>query len=78
MLLYDLNYIVNVVIWPKFGNSAISMEVITISIYMDLTRKTDSSEEWSWSKSKNLGLVLGMALKICSSVEKGLSTLMQI
>ena len=45
MLLYDLNYIVNVVIWPKFGNSAISMEVITISIYMDLTRKTDSSEE---------------------------------
>ena len=72
MLLYDLNYIVNVVIWPKFGNSAISMEVITISIYMDLTRKTDSSEEWSCSKSNNLGLVLGMALKICTSVEKGL------
>ena len=48
------------------------MEVITISIYMDLTRKTDSSEEWSCSKSNNLGLVLGMALKICTSVEKGL------
>ena len=29
----DSNYIVDVVMWPKFGNSSISMrEVITISI----------------------------------------------
>ena len=32
-LSHDSNYIVNVVMWPKFGNSSISMrEVITISI----------------------------------------------
>ena len=32
-LLCDLNYIVDVVLWPKFGNSSISMrEVIMTSI----------------------------------------------
>ena len=37
----DSNYIVDVVVWPKFGNSSISMrEVITTLIYKDLTRKT--------------------------------------
>ena len=49
-----------------------SMEVIITSIYMDLTRKTDIFEEWSLSKLNNLGLVLVMALKIYSSIEKGL------
>ena len=39
---------------------------------MDLTRKTDSFEEWSWSRLNDLGLGLCMALKIYSSVEKGL------
>ena len=39
---------------------------------MDLTRKTDIFEEWSLSKLNNLGLVLVMALKIYSSIEKGL------
>ena len=32
----DLNYIVDVFIWLKFGNSSISMRVF----YKDLTRKT--------------------------------------
>ena len=32
----DLNYIVDVFMWPKFGNSIISMRVF----YKDLTRKT--------------------------------------
>ena len=33
ILLCDSNYIVDVVMWPKFGNSSISMrEVITTSI----------------------------------------------
>ena len=33
ILSYDSNYIVDVVMWPKFGNSSISMrEVIIISI----------------------------------------------
>ena len=33
ILLRDSNYIVDVVMWPKFGNSSISMrEVVTTSI----------------------------------------------
>ena len=33
MLSHDLNYIVNLVMWPKFGNFSVSMrEVITILI----------------------------------------------
>ena len=27
----DLNYIVDVVMWPKFGNSSISMKVVNIT-----------------------------------------------
>ena len=35
----DSNYIVDVVMWPKFGNSSISMrEVIIHQFYKDLTR----------------------------------------
>ena len=37
----DSNYTVDVIMWPKFGNSRISMkEVITASICKDVTRKT--------------------------------------
>ena len=37
----DSNYIVGLLMWPKFGNCSISMrEVITTLIYKDLTRKT--------------------------------------
>ena len=36
----DSNYIVDVVMWPKFGNCSTSMrEVMITSIYKDLTRK---------------------------------------
>ena len=36
----DSNYIVDVVMWPKFGNPSTSMkEVIVTSIYKDLNRK---------------------------------------
>ena len=36
----DSNYIVDVVMWPKFGNSSISIrEVIITSTCKDLTRK---------------------------------------
>ena len=38
--------------------------------YTDLTRKI--FEGWSWVKFKNFKLVLGMTLKFCSCVEKGL------
>ena len=41
ILLRDSSYIVNLVMWPKFGNSGISVkEVIITSIYKGLTRKT--------------------------------------
>ena len=36
----DSNYIVDVVMWPKFGNSSISMrEVIIISILWEFDQK---------------------------------------
>ena len=36
----ESNYIVDLVMWPKFGNSSISLrEIISASIYKDLTRK---------------------------------------
>ena len=40
--------------------------------YKDLTRKTTFSEGWSWFKFTNLGLEPGMALKLYTSVAKGL------
>ena len=45
ILLRDSNYIVNVVIWPKFGTSM--REVIITSFYKGLTRKT-SLLVWVW------------------------------
>ena len=47
-------------------------EVIIISFYKDLTRKTAFSEGWFWLKFNNLGLALGMNLKFYTSVEKEL------
>ena len=67
------NYIAHVVMWPKFGNSSISMrEFIKPQVYKDLTRKTAFSEEWSCFKVNNLGLTLGTNLKFYTSVTKGL------
>ena len=40
-LWHDSNYIVHVFMWPKFGNSRISVsEVMTTHFYKDLTKKT--------------------------------------
>ena len=58
----DSKYIVDVVMWPKFGNSNTSMrEVVINQFYKDLTRKTAFFEGWSWFKFINLGLALDMA-----------------
>ena len=58
--------------WPKFGNSSISIrEVIITSIYMDLTKKPTFFEGWSWFKFSNLGLARGMTLKFYNSGVKG-------
>ena len=69
----DSNCIVDLVMWPKFGNFSICMsEVIITSIYKDPTRRTTFFEVWSWLKFNNLGLALGMALKFYTNVVKGL------
>ena len=73
LLSRDSNYIVNVVMWPKFGKSSISMtEVIITSILSGFDQKNHFFEGFSWFKFSNLGLALAMALKFCSSVAKGL------
>ena len=70
---HDSNYIVNVVIWSKFGSSSISMgKVIVTSIFKDLASKTAFFEEWSLFKFNNLGLAPGTNLKFYASVAKGL------
>ena len=48
------NYVIEVVMWPNFGNSSISMrEVIETSIYKYLTRKTNFFEGCCWLKFNN-------------------------
>ena len=59
--------------WPKFGNSNISMrEVIITSILQGFELKNHFFDGWSWLKISNLGLLLDMVLKFYTSVEKGL------
>ena len=54
----DLNYIVDVFMWPKFGNSSISMtEVVTTSILQGFDQNSCFFEGWSWFKFNNLGLI---------------------
>ena len=69
----DSNYIVDVVMRPKFGNSSISMrEVIITSILYGFDHKNQFFEGCSWFKFNNLGLALDMALKFYTSLVKGL------
>ena len=73
ILSHDSNYTVDVVMWPKFGNSSISMKHIIISsILWGFHHKNQSMERCSWSKFNNLELAIGMAVKFYTSVEKGL------
>ena len=68
----DSNYLVDMVMWLKFGISNISMrEVIIISILYGLDQK-HRFEGWSWFKFNNVRLALGMNLKFHTSVAKGL------
>ena len=67
------NYIVDVVMWPKFGNSNISMREVIIGFYKNLTRKTNFFEGCSRFQLKNLGLRIGMALKFYTSLAKWLT-----
>ena len=59
--------------WPKFGNSSISMRDVIIALILEeFDQKTAFSEGWYWFKFNNLRLILGTNLKSYSSVEKGL------
>ena len=69
----DLDYIVDVFMWLKFGNYSISLwEVITTSILYVFDQKNRFSGRWSRFKFNNLGLVLGKNLRFYTSVAKGL------
>ena len=47
----ESTYILNVFMWPRFGNCSTSMrEVIIISIYKDLHKKNNFFERYSWFK----------------------------
>ena len=67
----DSNYIVYVVMWPKFGNSRISTREVIFNFIRIWPEKT-VFERWSWFKLSNLGLALGMTSKFHTSVVKGL------
>ena len=57
--------------WPKFGNTSISMrKVIITSVLWGFDKKGWTFEGWPWFKFNNLGLALGMDLKCYTSVAK--------
>ena len=56
--------------WPKLGNS--KWEKLSYpQFYKDLTKKNNFFEGWSSFKFSNLGLALGVYLKLYTSVAKG-------
>ena len=68
---YHLNCMADVVMWPKFDHSSISMrEVVITSIFWGFDQKKHFFEGWSWFKFNYLGLALGMTLKLYTSVAK--------
>ena len=69
----DSIYIVNVFMWPKSGNSSMSMrEIIIISILKGFDQKNLFFERWSCFRFNNLGLELGIALQFYTSMATGL------
>ena len=48
ILSHGSNHIVDVVMWPKFGNCSISMR--------EVIKKNFSFDGWAWFKSNNLGM----------------------
>ena len=70
----ESSYIVDVVMWPRFGNSRISIrEVIIISVLKEFAIKTTFLKRWSCFKFNTFEEPLGMTLKFYTSVEKGLN-----
>ena len=57
ILLRDSNYIVNVILWPKFGNCSISTrELIIALILIGLDWKSSFWKRWPCFESNNLGI----------------------
>ena len=68
----DSNYIVDVVMWPKFGKCSISTrKVIIISILWGLDQKNCSFEGCFLLEFNNLGPAVGMNLKFYTNMAKG-------
>ena len=67
------NYIVDLVMWPNFGNCNISMrEVIITSILLWIwPEKPLDLDGWSWFKFNNFGLPVIPELKHYTSMAKG-------
>ena len=73
LLSHGSNYIMDVVMWLKFGNSIICIrEVIITSILKGFDQKNRFFDRWSRFKFNNLGLALGTNLKFYTSLSKGL------
>ena len=67
------NYIVDVVMWPKFDYSSIFMIEVIITQILDGFDQKTNFEGWPSLKFNNLRLVRGTALKFYCSVAKGLT-----
>ena len=65
----DSNYIVDVFMWPKFGNYSNS-KLWQLQFYKDFPKKPIFFEKCDWFKFNNLGMALGKNLKFCTSAEK--------
>ena len=68
----DSYYIIDVVMWQKFGNSSISMREVYHNLNFIRIWPEKPLAGCSWFKFNNLGLALGIALKFYVSVTKGL------
>ena len=69
----DSNYTVDVIMWPKFGNSNISVREVIITIVLGRFDKENHIFWWVLLvKFNNLGLALDMVLKFYTSLAKGL------
>ena len=68
----DSNDILYGIIWPKFGNSSISMREVIVTSISSVFDQRGRRRWWSWFKFNNLGLVRGTNLKLYTSVEKRL------
>ena len=71
-LSHDSIYIMDVVMWPKFGSSSICIRVYhTLNFIRIWPKKTAFFDRWSWFKFNNLGLARGTKLKFYTSLSKG-------